>query len=107
MSSLLNGQTASNNSQVPRVFAGGQTNIESSARQQTDFKPPAMLWDMPKFKMPLPPTLTMQDKPEVYAPFLDGRQYLPVYSTITIPYMEGWAMKTREQKFQTGWVLVG
>ena len=106
MSSLLNGETASNNLQVPRVFSGGETNLEASARQQRDFKPPALLWTMPKFKMPLPATLTMQDKPEVYAPFLDGRHYNPVYNTIKVPYMEGWMLKLRDQQIQTGWVLV-
>jgi len=108
MSSLLTGETASNNSQVPRVFADGQTNAEASAQQQRDYKPPALLWAMPKFKMPLPATLTMQDRPEVYAPFLDGRKYNPVYNTIKVPYMDGgWMVKLRDQQIQTGWVLVG
>ena len=43
MSSLLTGETASNNYNVAKVFAGESTNKEASAQRQTDYKPPSVI----------------------------------------------------------------
>jgi hypothetical protein len=44
MSSLLTGETASDNRNVAKVFAGENANADASAQMQRDFKPPSLIF---------------------------------------------------------------
>ena len=104
----MNGQTASNNLQVARVFAGEATNIEASAMQQRDYKPPAFIFALPKFEIPLPATLPLTANVKDYAPLLNGRNkhYAPSYKSFKVPAFENMRLVFKDQQYQDGWVLV-
>lgn len=51
MSSLLTGETASNNYNVARIFAGENANKEASAQRQTDYLPPTKIMPPPILKV--------------------------------------------------------
>lgn len=51
MSSLLTGETASNNYNVAKVFAGENPNKEASAQLQTNFLPPTKIFKAPVLKV--------------------------------------------------------
>jgi hypothetical protein len=65
MSSLLTGETASNNYNVAKIFAGESANVEASAQKQNDYKPPTPLF---------PPMKIMKVK------------QIPIYTEINIPF---------------------
>jgi hypothetical protein len=65
MSSLLTGETASNNYNVAKVFAGENANKEASAQFQRTFKPPSVVF---------PPMKIMKVK------------QVPIYTEINMPF---------------------
>lgn len=51
MSSLLTGETASNNNNVAKIFPGENPNKEASGQLQNDYKPPTKIMPPPTLKV--------------------------------------------------------
>ena len=50
MSSLLTGETASNNYNVPKIFGGENANREASAQTTRNYEPPTKIFSRPVLK---------------------------------------------------------
>lgn len=62
MSSLLTGETASNNYNVAKVFAGENPNKEASGQLQTNFLPPTKIFKVPILRVRKVPNIVKMIK---------------------------------------------